>query len=348
MSLGPVMLDVVGTELSTDDIRRLQHPLVGGVILFARNFTDCAQLKALTANIHALRSPPILIAVDHEGGRVQRFREGFTKIPPMREFGKIWDMHPKKARELATEAGWILAAELRAHGIDFSFTPVLDMDYGDSLVIGNRAFHRDPQAINELAFSLMQGLKKGGMAAVGKHFPGHGYVIADSHVSIPIDEREFDQIAQNDMQPFRQMIDEGLAAIMPAHVIYPKVDDKPAGFSQKWLQKVLRERLGFNGVIFSDDLSMEGATVGGDVTTRSLAALNAGCDMVLLCNRPDLADELLDNLLWKMPAQSITRLARMHGARHSQDMNHLHENADFVAAVKRVGMVGVVEADLFA
>ncbi len=342
------MLDVVGTELTADDIKRLQHPLVGGVILFARNFTDCAQLKALTASIHAVRSPPILIAVDHEGGRVQRFREGFTKIPPMREFGKIWDKNPKKARELATEAGWVLAAELRAHGVDFSFAPVLDMDYGDSLVIGDRAFHKDARAINELAFSVMQGLKKGGMAAVGKHFPGHGFVVADSHVSIPIDEREFDQIAQNDMQPFRQMIDEGLPAIMPAHVIYPKVDDKPAGFSAKWLQKVLRERLGFNGVIFSDDLSMEGATVGGDVTTRSLAALNAGCDMVLLCNRPDLADELLANLQWKMPAQSIVRLTRMHGARLSNDMNQLHESAEFVAAVKRVGMVGVAEADLFA
>ena len=342
------MLDVVGTELSADDVRRLQHPLVGGVILFARNFKDCAQLHALTASIHALRSPPLLIAVDHEGGRVQRFREGFTKIPPMREFGKIWDKNTKKARELATEAGWILAAELRAHGIDFSFTPVLDMDYGDSLVIGDRAFHRDPQAINELAFSVMQGLKKGGMAAVGKHFPGHGFVVADSHVSIPIDEREFDQIAQNDMQPFRQMIDEGLPAIMPAHVIYPKVDDKPAGFSQKWLQKVLRERLGFNGVIFSDDLSMEGATVGGDVTTRSLAALNAGCDMVLLCNRPDLADELLANLQWKMPAQSIVRLARMHGAHHPQTAQDLVHNHEFLAAIGRVNQVGKKETDLFS
>jgi len=200
MSLGPVMLDVVGTELTADDIRRLQHPLVGGVILFARNFEHCEQLKALTASIHKVRQPPLLIAVDHEGGRVQRFREGFTKIPPMREFGKIWDKDRKKAIALAVEAGWILAAELRAHGVDFSFTPILDMDYGDSLVIGDRAFHLDPRAINELAFSLMQGLKKGGMAAVGKHFPGHGFVVADSHVSIPVDDREFDQIAQNDMQ----------------------------------------------------------------------------------------------------------------------------------------------------
>jgi beta-N-acetylhexosaminidase len=348
MSLGPVMLDVVGTTLTTDDIRRLQHPLVGGVILFARNFENCEQLKALTASIHQVRQPPLLIAVDHEGGRVQRFRDGFTKIPPMREFGHIWDKDRKKANALAEEAGWILAAELRAHGVDFSFTPILDMDYGDSLVIGDRAFHRNTNAINELAFHLMLGLKKGGMAAVGKHFPGHGFVVADSHVSIPVDEREFDQIAQNDMQPFRQMIDEGLPAIMPAHVIYPKVDDKPAGFSERWLQKVLRERLGFNGVIFSDDLSMEGASVGGDVTARSLAALHAGCDMILLCNRPDLADELLANLHWKMPAQSIIRLARMHGAHHPQSLTQLHETSSFVNAVKRVAMVGKADGDLFA
>jgi beta-N-acetylhexosaminidase len=351
MSLGPVMLDVVGTELTADDIRRLQHPLVGGVILFARNFINCTQLKALTASIHKVRQPPLLIAVDHEGGRVQRFKDGFTKIPPMREFGKLWDQDRKQANQLAEEAGWILAAELRAHGVDFSFTPILDMDYGDSLVIGDRAFHKNPQAINELAFHLMLGLKKGGMAAVGKHFPGHGFVVADSHVSIPIDEREFDQIAQHDMQPFRKMIDEGLPAIMPAHVIYPKVDDKPAGFSEKWLQKVLRQRLGFNGVIFSDDLSMEGATVGGDVTTRSLAALNAGCDMILLCNRPDLADELLKNLRWKMPAQSIVRLARMHGGHHPKDLAHLHKMTAFKNAVERVAMVGkdkLAGDDLFA
>lgn len=348
MSLGPIMLDVIGKTLTNEDIRRLQHPLVGGVILFARNFDDCAQLKALTESIHAVRKPPLLIAVDHEGGRVQRFREGFTKIPPMRELGKVWDKNPKKARELAVEAGWILAAELRAHGVDFSFTPVLDMDYGESLVIGDRAFHQDPYVIHELGFALMQGLKKGGMAAVGKHFPGHGFVVADSHVSIPLDERAFDEIAQNDMQPFKQMIDNGLVAVMPAHVIYSKIDDKPAGFSKKWLQKVLRERLGFNGVIFSDDLSMEGATVGGNVTERALAALQAGCDMVLLCNRPDLADELLANLKWEISAQSIIRLARMHGAHHSMSMAHLHENGDFVRAVKQVAQIGITELDLFS
>ncbi|MCB5187074.1 beta-N-acetylhexosaminidase [Methylobacillus caricis] len=346
MSLGPVMLDVVGTELSEDDIRRIQHPLVGGVILFARNFQSPAQLKALTDSIHAVRQPPLLIAVDHEGGRVQRFRDGFTKIPPMREFGKIWDQHPRKARQLAEEAGWIIAAELRAHGVDFSFTPVLDMDYGESQVIGDRAFHGNVQAINELAFSLLQGLKRGGMAAVGKHFPGHGYVVADSHVAIPVDDREFDQIAQSDMQTFRQLIDDGIQAIMPAHVIYPKVDDKPAGFSERWLQKVLRQRLEFNGVIFSDDLSMEGAGVAGDVTQRALAALNAGCDMVLLCNQPEKADELLANLKWDISAQSLARLARMHGRRHPADMVALHEDPDFMQAVHQVGEVGKADGDL--
>lgn len=347
MTLGPVMLDVVGKELTPEDIKRLQHPLVGGVILFSRNFASPAQLKALTASIHGVRQPPLLISVDHEGGRVQRFKEGFTKIPPMREFGKIWDDNPKRAKALAEEAGWILAAELRAHGVDFSFTPVLDMDYGDSQVIGNRAFHVKAQAIHELAYALMNGLKRGGMPAVGKHFPGHGYVVADSHVAIPLDEREFDEIAQNDMQPFRQMVDDGIQAIMPAHVIYSKVDKNPAGFSPRWLQKVLRERLAFDGVIFSDDLSMEGAGVAGDVTARALAALNAGCDMVLLCNQPDKADELLVNLKWGMTGASRARLARMHGGRSPKDMDHLHEDAEFVAAVKRVDLVGKSEQDLF-
>jgi beta-N-acetylhexosaminidase len=341
------MLDVVDKELNAEDIKRLQNHLVGGVILFSRNFESPAQLKALTASIHAVRQPPLLISVDHEGGRVQRFQDGFTKIPPMREFGKIWDDNPKKAKALAEEAGWILAAELRAHGVDFSFTPVLDMDYGESQVIGNRAFHLKAQAIHELAYALMHGLRRGGMPAVGKHFPGHGFVVADSHVAIPVDDREFDEIAQNDLQPFRQMIDDGIQAIMPAHVIYPKVDEKPAGFSPRWLQKVLRERLGFDGVIFSDDLSMEGAGVAGDVTARALAALNAGCDMVLLCNQPDKADELLANLKWDMTGASRARLARMHGGRAPKDMDHLHEDAEFVAAVKRVDLVGKSELDLF-
>ena len=314
MSLGPVMLDVRGTELDADDIRRLQHPLVGGVILFARNFTSSAQLKALTAAIHAVRQPPLLIAVDHEGGRVQRFREGFVQLPPMRELGKLWDDNARRARQLAEETGWILAAELRAHGVDFSFTPVLDVDFGNSAVIGNRAFHRDTQAIADLALSLMAGLKRGGMAAVGKHFPGHGYVAADSHTEIPVDERDLPQIERVDMEPFRRMVEAGMQAVMPAHVIYPQVDDKPAGFSKVWLQQILRKHLGFNGVIFSDDLAMEGAVVAGNVTQRAEAALAAGCDMVLVCNRPDLADELLAGLKPPRNRQLARRLAAIHPA----------------------------------
>lgn len=346
MSLGPIMLDVEGTELNADDIRRLQHPLVGGVILFARNFKSSSQLKALTAAIHAVRQPPLLISVDHEGGRVQRFKDGFTRIPAMRELGKIWDKNRKRAKELAEQTGWVMAVELRAHGIDFSFTPVLDIDFGSSGVIGDRAFHRDTQAIADIAHALMLGLKRGGMQAVGKHFPGHGYVAADSHVAIPVDERSFSQIEQDDIEPFRHMIDTGLPAIMPAHVIYPKVDEKPAGFSKIWLQQVLRRHLGFNGVIFSDDLSMEGAVVAGNVTQRALAALDAGCDMVLVCNRPDLADELIGSLDIQVSAISMARLARMHGQPHPISMTKLHETAEYIAAARDVATIGVADGDL--
>jgi beta-N-acetylhexosaminidase len=347
MTLGPVMIDVVGTQLTSADIRRLNHPLVGGVILFARNFESPQQLKMLTTQIHALRETPLLIGVDHEGGRVQRFRQGFTQIPPMRELGQLWDAHPKKAKELAQKIGWVMASELRAHGVDFSFTPVLDMDYGDSPVIGNRAFHIKSQAIHELAFALMLGLKSGGMPAVGKHFPGHGYVKLDSHIDVPVDDRSFEEISHHDMMPFRLMIDDGIPAIMPAHVIYEKVDPNPAGFSAFWLQKILRERLGFQGVIFSDDLSMEGAGVAGDVTARAEAALRAGCDMVLLCNQPEKADDLLANLDWEISGLSRLRIARMHGAKNPRDLNQLHEDSAFAQAVKEIGLIGKTELDLF-
>jgi beta-N-acetylhexosaminidase len=243
-------------------------------------------------------------------------------------------------------AGWVLAAELRAHGVDFSFTPVLDIDYGNSGVIGDRAFHRKPQAIAELAQALMAGLKRGGMAAVGKHFPGHGYVAADSHTANPVDERSFADIEQADIEPFRRMVEAGMQALMPAHVIYPKIDPRPAGFSRIWLQQVLRKHLGFNGVIFSDDLSMKGAVVAGDITSRAMAALQAGCDMVLLCNRPDLADELLDQLECKITAVGMARLARMHGGKHPPDMAALHENADFMHAVHAIANLGVSEGTL--
>jgi beta-N-acetylhexosaminidase len=346
MGLGPVMLDVVGTQLTAEDEARLSHPLVGGVILFKRNYQSPGQLTELTSAIHALRTPPLLIAVDHEGGRVQRFRDGFTKIPAMRELGKIWDAHPQKARHLAQQSGYVLAAELRACGVDFSFTPVLDVDYGSSSVIGDRAFHSEPQAIAELAHSLLLGLKQGGMPSVGKHFPGHGFVIADSHLDIPVDEREFVDIELCDLIPFRQMVSFGLTAVMPAHVIYPKVDHRPAGFSPVWLKNILRGQLGFEGVIFSDDLSMEGATVAGNIVQRAEAALNAGCDMVLVCNKPESADELLNGLHWEMPATSKARLTQMRGKVHPESLSKLHEQHGFLKALEEVSTIGMSNGEL--
>jgi len=346
MGNGPVMLDVLGTRLTAEDEARLRHPLVGGVILFARNYESPGQLSELTASIRALRMPPLLIAVDHEGGRVQRFREGFTRIPAMRELGKFWDEHPRRARHLAQQAGFVLASELRACGVDFSFTPVLDVDHGESSVIGDRAFHSEPQAVAELAHSLLLGLKQGGMPTVGKHFPGHGFVKADSHLEIPVDERSYIDIELCDLIPFRQMVNYGLTAVMPAHVIYPKVDAHPAGFSKVWLKDILRGELGFEGCIFSDDLSMEGAAVAGGIVQRAEAALNAGCDMVLVCNKPDSADELLDGLKWDMPATSKARLAQMHGRPHPKTLVQLHEEAEFVKALREVAGIGMREGEL--
>ena len=346
MGLGPVMLDVMGTRLTAEDEARLMHPLVGGLILFKRNYESPAQLAELTAAIRALRPTPLLISVDHEGGRVQRFRDGFTRIPPMRELGKIWDKHPQRARHLAQQAGYVMAAELRGCGVDFSFTPVLDMDYGQSSVIGDRAFHSEPQAIAELAHHLLLGLKQAGMHTVGKHFPGHGYVAADSHLAIPVDEREFVDIEMSDMVPFRQMISFGLTAVMPAHVIYPKVDRRPAGFSPFWLKEILRGQLGFEGCIFSDDLSMEGATVAGGIVDRASAALNAGCDMVLVCNKPELADELLRGLHWDMPVTSRARITHMRGGAHPVLMAKLHEQPEFLKALQEVASIGISSPEL--
>jgi beta-N-acetylhexosaminidase len=294
---GPVIVDVAGFELTPAEVTRLQHPLVGGVILFARNFESRAQLCALTASIHAARHAPLMIAVDHEGGRVQRFRtDGFTHLPAMRTLGEVWNDDPLAAMRLATDVGVVLAAELRASGLDLSFTPVLDLDYGDSRVIRDRSFHRDPKAVAMLARALVQGLAQRGMSSCGKHFPGHGFVQADSHVDIPVDDRSLEDVLGEDAMPYVWLGDSVLQAVMPAHVIYPKVDAHPAGFSRVWVQDILRGRLGYQGVVFSDDLTMEGATVAGDILGRATAALGAGCDMVLVCNRPDLADDLLARL----------------------------------------------------
>ena len=336
MTLGPLMLDLVGTELSADDRRRLSHPLVGGVILFSRNYRDPAQLEALTAELRALKSPPLLIAVDHEGGRVQRFREGFTRLPPMRALGEVWNAHPQRARHLARETGYVLAAELRAHGVDLSFAPVLDLDWGPSGVIGDRAFHGDRHAVAELGQAFMLGMKDAGMAACGKHFPGHGWAAADSHVALPVDERPLAEIVANDLQPFRRLIDAGIAAVMPAHVVYEKVDAQPAGFSHVWLQKILRGELGFTGAIVSDDLCMAGASLAGGVVARVSAAIEAGCDLALVCNRPDLADQVLKELKADWPAPARARLARLHGEPHPLTMTQLRESERYVAALHHV------------
>jgi beta-N-acetylhexosaminidase len=346
MSLGPVMLDIEGTDLTATDKEKLRHPLVGGVILFTRNYASLTQLNQLTAEIHGLRTPPLLIAVDHEGGRVQRFRDGFTRLPPMRELGNIWDEHPVQARHLAQQTGYVLSAELRAAGVDFSFTPVLDIDYGQSCVIRDRAFHRSPTAIAELAHSLASGLRLAGMAAVGKHFPGHGHIQADSHFELPVDERSYASIESVDLLPFRKMINFGLAGIMPAHVIYPAVDARPAGFSPKWLKSILRGEMGFEGCIFSDDLSMEGAAFAGDMLQRADLALQAGCDMVLVCNNPAGAEALLSGLEWDISAISVARLARMRGKPHPDSLTGLHENAAFAKAVKEIGGIGMRNGEL--
>ncbi len=309
MPRGPVMLGLEGPELTAADRERLSHPLTGGAILFTRNYASPAQLGALCAEVRALRDPPLLIAVDHEGGRVQRFREGFTPIPAMRALGELWDRDVASAARDAARTGWTLASELRACGVDFSFTPVLDLDYGASTVIGDRAFHRNPNAVAHLAAALCAGLATGGMAAVGKHFPGHGYVSADSHDALPQDERPLERIAVDDLVPFAVLAKRGIAGMMPAHIVFAAVDGEPAGYSRKWLQGILREQLGFDGAIFSDDLGMAGAAGAGDIVARAERACAAGCDIVLACNDMAATDQLLER--WCPPAPSSDLARRM-------------------------------------
>ncbi|MBL8394066.1 MAG: beta-N-acetylhexosaminidase [Candidatus Accumulibacter sp.] len=328
LPLGPLMVDLAGPRLSDFERERLCHPLVGGLILFARNYESPAQLAQLTAEVHALRSPALPIGIDHEGGRVQRCREGFTRLPAMRRLGELWEQEPEAARLAARHIGYVLAVELRVCGVDLSFTPVLDLDWGRSSVIGDRAFHGDPAAVIELAGALIGGLHRAGMAACGKHFPGHGWVRADSHVDLPMDERRLEQMAP-DLEPYRRL---ELDAVMPAHVIYRLLDARPAGFSPFWID-LLRKELGFTGVIFSDDLSMAGASVAGGVVERCSAAWAAGCDLLLVCNSPDAVGELLADWRPAPDARRAERVRRLSPATPAGDRASLRQDADYLAGI---------------
>lgn len=314
MSLGPLMVDVAGTSLQPDDRRVLQHPLVGGVLLFTRNYTERAQLVALCAEIRALRSPPLLIAVDHEGGRVQRFGPGFSALPPLRRIGQMYEADAQQGLAMARSLGWLMAAELLACGLDLSFAPCVDVDYGLSQVIGDRSFHARAATVAALAVAYVHGMRDAGMAATAKHFPGHGAVVADSHHDLPVDRRELADL-QEDLLPYRRLIDNGLAAVMVAHVLYPAVDARPASFSPRWIQGVLRSELRFGGLVVADDLSMGGAVSMGGMPERARQALAAGCDLLLVCNDRPGVEQLLQELPATIEPASQLRLVRMRAAK---------------------------------
>lgn len=310
-ALGALMFDLETLALTAEEREMLAHPAAGGVILFARNQADADQLTALIASIRAIR-PGLLIAVDHEGGRVQRFREGFSRLPPMARYGEAYATAPARALRGAELAGWLAGAELRAFDIDLGFAPVLDVESGFSTVIGDRAFARDPETVTALARAYIRGVHRAGMAAVGKHYPGHGGVAADSHLELPCDHRPLTELEARDLIPFVRLGAEGLDGIMTAHVVYPQVDARPASFSPAWIRDMLRGRLGYDGAVFSDDLAMGGAAGFGDFPQRAAAALEAGCDMVLLCQRPEARGKLLEHLS-VLPGPSQRRLAAMRG-----------------------------------
>jgi beta-N-acetylhexosaminidase len=312
VTLGPLMVDVAGLELTPEDRDVLRHPLVGSVILFTRNFASAEQLTKLVADIHAVRTPALIVGVDHEGGRVQRFRNEFSVLPPLRRIGHEFDMDPKNGLALARSMGWLMAAELRSIGVDLSFAPCVDLDYGVSEIIGDRAFHSKPDAVAQLALAYMLGMKDAGMAATAKHFPGHGAVVADSHQSLPVDRRDWQGIA-DDILPYRRLIANGIPGVMVAHVLFPAVAPEPASLSRRWIQNALREELRFEGCIFTDDLSMGGAKEFGDVVARATAALEAGCDVLPVCNDRPAVVKLLDELEFEIQPSSHLRLVRMRG-----------------------------------
>lgn len=338
LPLGPVMADIRGKALLPEEHRRLLDPHVGGIILFARNYESPTQLTALCQELHALREPQLLIAVDQEGGRVQRFRDGFSRIPAMATLGQLHDRDAALALQSALACGKLIAAELRSCGVDLSFAPVLDLDYGISSVIGDRAFHADPEVVSALAGAFLTGLAASGMRAVGKHFPGHGGVRADSHQSMPIDDRAAETIFKCDMVPFRSLAAK-LGGIMPAHVVYSACDQWPAGYSKFWLQDQLRHRIGFRGAVFSDDLCMEGAAVVGGTRERAEAALHAGCDVVLVCNNPEAVDELLAG--WR-PALAAETTRRIEALRPAHIL--LPDQAELESCLRLVADIPIAES----
>ncbi len=321
MTLGPLMVDLKGTQMDAEEREILRHPLVGSVILFTRNYADPQQLTQLVSDIHAARSPALIVAVDQEGGRVQRFRPEFSRLPSLRRIGHEYDSDHRAGCALARQLGWLMAAELRAHGVDLSFAPCVDLDYGVSEVIGDRALHRRGAAVGELAVAYMHGMRDAGMAAVAKHFPGHGAVVADSHHALPIDRRSLEDLSE-DLTPYRVLIANGLPAVMVAHVLFPEVDNVPASVSSRWIRGVLRGELGFQGAVFTDDLSMEGAAVAGDVIERAQRALAADCDVLPVCNKRESVIKLLDQLKVEPDASSALRLVRMRG-RQQQNRDRL-------------------------
>ena len=340
------MVGIAGGELDQVEREVLRHPGIGGVILFSRNYRSREQLRTLCDSIHALRRPPLLIAVDHEGGRVQRFRDGFTALPAAAEYGILHDRNQVLGCRAARSGGWVMAVELRAGGVDFSFAPVLDLGSGVSSVIGDRAFHRDPDVVTVLARAFLSGMRDAGVGGVGKHFPGHGSVAADSHCSLPVDGRSYEDLRLSDLVPFERLAASDLAGVMPAHVVFECLDDRPAGFSRPWLGDILRGRLGFQGVVFSDDLDMAAAAAGGDHVDRAHAALEAGCDMVLVCNDWSGAISVVEGLQWAPDPVRVARMARMHG-RGGPSFEQLSFDPAYRSAVAEVSsLVRSPELDL--
>jgi beta-N-acetylhexosaminidase len=334
------MVDIAGTELSAEDVRVLAHPMVGSVLLFTRNYTNPQQLAALTAAIRALRTPHLLIAVDHEGGRVQRFREGFTRLPAARLLGRRFDEDRRDALSLAQSVGWLMASELRAVGVDFSFAPCIDLDYGVSEIIGDRAFHSDPDTVAALAVATMSGMRETGMAAIAKHFPGHGAVVADSHTALPVDRREFVDL-EADIRPYRPLIDNNLPGIMAAHVVFPALDALPASLSKRWITGVLRGEIGFHGCVFADDLTMAGAAAFGDVMARVDLGLAAGCDVLPICNDRHSVELVLGRFGANVgSAASQARLVRMRA--RGEAPADLHANRHWQETAARIAGLSVI------